>query len=164
MVYVLVALSFYGVGIGIGYHIRYSFSFLSDEIIMILSNKWENGLLLGPYISMPLIDLIYYFSNNSMVVINLGLSGLFLGIPSTIGIAFNGIIIGSFYGLFPAKIATAFLVMHGVFECTALVIATAAGIRSGAGFIKDFANINEILEETIKVVLATLLLIGIAAF
>lgn len=164
MVYVLVALSFYGVGIGVGHHIGHSFSFLTDEIMMLVSNKWESGLVLGPYISIPLIDLIYYFSNNSMVGINLGLSGLFLGIPSMTGVAFNGLIIGLFYGLFSTKIATAFLVVHGVFECTALVLATAAGIRLGAGFIKDFANINEILEETIKVLLATLLLIGIAAF
>lgn len=161
IVYILAAISFFMVGIGIGYYIGNSFSFLSQEILMLLSKEWENRLL-GPYISMPLIDLIDYFSNNSIVGINQGLSGLFLGIPSIVGIAIIGIITGLFYGIFPAKTATAFLAVHGVFEITAFVITTAAGIRLGVRFLKGSAN--EILEETLKVALAALLLIGIAAF
>jgi len=162
--YILLALYFYVIGFGIGYYIGDSFSFLSEEFMRLISAGYIESKLIGPYISMPFIDLVYYFSNNSIVALNQGLSGLFFVIPSVLGIAVNGIIVGLFYGVLPAETASAFIAVHGVFEITAFVIATAAGIRLGVKFIKGLENENEIIDETIKVVLAALLLIGIAAF
>jgi len=162
--YILLSLYFYVIGFGIGYYIGNSFSFLSEGFMKLISTGYTESRLIGPYISMPFIDLVYYFSNNSMVALNQGLSGLFFVIPSVLGIAVTGIIIGLFYGVLPAETASAFIAVHGVFEITAFVIATAAGIRLGVKFIKGLENENEIIDEALKVVLAALLLIGIAAF
>ena len=163
-VYLLAALSVYGIGVGIGYYIGHSFSFLSEETMMVLSEGWEEQRWLGPYISMPLIDTIYYFSNNIGVAMNLGLSGIFLGVPTIAGGIVNAAIIGMFYGIVPAETATAFIAVHGIPECMALVIATAAGIKLGVKIMGSPENGAEALLETLEVVLATSLLLGIAAF
>ena len=163
-VYLLAALSVYGIGVGIGYYMGHSFSFLSEETMMVLSEGWEEQRWLGPYISMPLIDTIYYFSNNIGVAMNLGLSGIFLGVPTIAGGIVNAAIIGMFYGIVPAETATAFIAVHGIPECMALVIATAAGIKLGVKIMGSPENGAEALMETLEVVLATSLLLGIAAF
>jgi uncharacterized membrane protein SpoIIM required for sporulation len=163
-VYLLAALSVCGIGIGIGYYMGYSFSFLSDEAMMALSEGWGDQSFLDPYLSMPLIDVIYYFSNNISVMMDLGLSGIFLGVPPIAGGIVNGAIFGLFYGVFPAETATMFIGVHGIPECMALVIATAAGIKLGVKIIGSPENGDEALIETLEVVLATSLLLSIAAF
>ena len=95
---------------------------------------------------------------------NLGLSGIFLGVPTIAGGIVNAAIIGMFYGIVPAETATAFIAVHGIPECMALVIATAAGIKLGVKIIGSPENGDEALLETLEVVLATSLLLGIAAF
>jgi len=163
-VYLLAALSVYGIGVGIGYYIGHSFLFLNEETIMVLSKGWEEQRWLGPYISMPLIDTIYYFSNNISVAMDLGLSGIFFGVPTIAGGIVNGAIIGMFYGIVPAETATMFIVVHGIPEFVALVIATAAGIKLGVKIMGSLENGADALMETLEVVLATSLLLGIAAF
>ncbi len=160
--YVLAALCFFAGGFGAGYHIGNSFSFLSDEFTLALKEYMKDNLL-GPYNSLPFIDVLYYFSNNSMVALNQGLSGIFFVLPSILGLVVNGIMIGVFYGVLPATVASAFIALHGVFEVAAFVIATAAGIKLGVRFMKGSADQNEILDEILKVLLASFLLIGIAA-
>ena len=163
-VYLLAALSVYGIGVGIGYYMGHSFSFLSEETMMVLSEGWEEQRWLGPYISMPLIDTIYYFSNNIGVAMNLGLSGIFLGVPTIAGSIVNAALVGMFYGIIPAETASMFIVVHGIPELMALVIATAAGIKLGVKIMGSPENGAEALMETLEVVLATSLLLGIAAF
>ncbi len=82
------------------------FSFLSEVTTTVLSEGWAEQSFLGPYISMPLIDVIYYFSNNIHVAMNLGLSGIFFGVPTIAGGIVNGTIIGLLYGIVPAEAAT----------------------------------------------------------
>ncbi len=163
-VYLLASLSVYGIGIGIGYYMGHSFSFLSDEAMIVLSEGWAEQSFIGPYISMPLIDVIFYFSNNIGVAMNIGLSGIFIGLPTIAGGIINGTIIGLFYGIVPAETATMFIALHGIPEYLALVIATAAGIKLGVKIMKSPENGAEALMETVEVVLATSLLLGIAAF
>jgi uncharacterized membrane protein SpoIIM required for sporulation len=163
-VYILAALSVYGIGVGIGYYMGHSFFFLSEETMMVLSEGWEEQRWLGPYISMPLIDTIYYFSNNISVTMNLGLSGIFLGVPTIAGGIVNAAITGLVYGIFPAETATVFIGVHGIPEDMALIIATAAGIKLGVKIIGSPENGTAALMETLEVVLATSLLLGIAAF
>jgi uncharacterized membrane protein SpoIIM required for sporulation len=162
--YLLASLSVYGIGIAIGYYMGHSFSFLSEEIMMVISEGWGEQSFLGPYISMPLIDVIYYFSNNITVAMALGLSGIFLGVPTIAGAIVNGTIIGMFYGVVPAETATMFIALHGILEYIAFAIATAAGIKLGVKIMKGPENGAEALMETLEVVLATSLLIAIAAF
>lgn len=163
IVYIIIALLFYGIGIVMGYYTGQIFSFLSDEALMFFSEIWEKGRLIGPYNSMPLIDFIYYFSNNSMIGMDMGLGGLFLGIAPMTGAICNGFILGLVYGILPAESAV-LLETHGIIEYIALLICTAAGIRLGVRFLMGLGNINESIEETLKIVLASFLLIGIAAF
>ena len=165
-VYLLVALSVYGigVGVGIGYYIGHSFFYLNEETIIVLSEGWKEQRWLGPYISMPLIDTIYFVSNNISVAMDLGLSGIFFGMPTIAGSIVNAAIIGMFYGILPAETASMFIVVHGIPEFMALVIATAAGIKLGVNIMGSPENRADALMETLEVVLATLLLIGIAAF
>lgn len=161
--YVLAALFFYWAGFGMGYYLGHPLSFLGDDILKLMSQLYETRSI-GPYNSMPVIDFIGYFSNNSLVGINTGLGGLFLGVPSILGIVVTGVVTGLFYGIFPAKVATAFLAVHGILEVTGFVIVAAAGIRLGVGFIKGLPDRYDLVDETLKVVPATLLLIAIAAF
>jgi len=163
-VYLLASLLVYGIGVGIGYYIGHSFFFLSEETMMVLSEGWEEQRWLGPYISMPLIDTIFYFSNNISVAMNLGLSGIFLGVPTIAGSIVNASIIGMFYGIVPAETATVLIGVHGIPEFMALIIATAAGIKLGVKIIGSLENGAEALMEALEVVLATSLLLGIAAF
>jgi len=163
-VYLLASLSVYGIGVGIGYYMGHSFSFLSEETMMLLLKGWEEQRWLGPYISMPLIDTIYYFSNNISVAMDLGLSGIFFGVPTIAGSIVNAAIIGMIYGITSAETATAFIGVHGIPEFMALVIATAAGIKLGVKIIGSPEKGAEALTETLEVVLATSLLLGIAAF
>ena len=95
---------------------------------------------------------------------NIGLSGIFIGLPTIAGGIINGTIIGLFYGIVPAETATMFIALHGIPEYLALVIATAAGIKLGVKIMKSPENGAEALMETVEVVLATSLLFGIAAF
>ena len=163
-VYLLASLFVYGIGVGIGYYIGYLFSFLSDDAMMIISGGLEEQIFFDPYISMPLIDCIYYFSNNVNVAMDLGLSGIFLGVPVIAGGIVNGSITGLVYGIFPVETATMFIGVHGIPEDLALVIATATGIKLGVKIMRGQESGAEAFMETIEVVLATSLLLGIAAF
>ena len=161
--YIIIALLFYGIGIAIGFYIGQLFSFFNNEALLFFSEMWEKGILIGPYNSMPLIDFIYYFSNNSMIGMDMGLGGLFLGIAPMTGAICNGFILGLVYGVLPVESAV-LLETHGIIEYIALLICTAAGIRLGVRFLLGLGNINESIEETLKVVLASFLVFGIAAF
>ena len=68
------------------------------------------------------------------------------------------------YGLLPVKMVTTMLLIHGIFEEFALIIAASAGMRLGLKFIRRSPEIDRILEETIRVAFTALLLIAIAAF
>ncbi len=163
-VYLLASLSVYGIGIGIGYYMGHSFSFLSDEAMMVLSVGLGEQSFIAPHLSMSLINSIYYFSNNINVAMALGLSGIFLGVPPIAGGIVNGTIIGLVYGILPAETATMFIAVHGIPEYIAFAIATAAGIKLGVKIMGSPENGAEAFMETLEVVLATSLLIGIAAF
>jgi uncharacterized membrane protein SpoIIM required for sporulation len=164
LIYLLLSLSIFIMGTIIGYYIGSSISFMSEDFVFLISKGADQMHLFGPYTSMPLIDFLEYFSNNSMVALYQGLSGMFFVVPSILGVAVNGIIAGLVYGIFPASTATAFIAAHGFIKMGAFIIAGAAGIKMGVGLIKGTTNENELLDETLKVALASLLLIAVAAF
>ena len=150
------------VGFSMGYYMGGEFSFLSDETIYLLSLGGE-GSFYG-YVSMPFIDALWYFFNNSGVAIYIAFGGLFFGIPAAIGIIVNMCIVGFVYGLLPFKIATAIIMPHGPFELFAFFIAGAAGLRLGVKFITGADDIDEVFEETLRIMFVVILLLAIAAF
>ncbi len=162
--YVLLSLSIFVAGTFMGFYMGSSLSFMSEDFVFLISKGTEQMYLFGPYTSIPPLDFLEYFFNNSMVALFQGLSGMFLIVPSVLGVAVNGIILGLVYGIFPASTATAFIAAHGFIEMGAFIIAGAAGIKMGVEFIKGTTDENELLDETLRVTLASLLLIAVAAF
>lgn len=77
----------------------------------------------------------YYIMNNISVAFRCFASGLFLGIGSVFFIAYNGALIGAVAGYLTARghgeNFYAFVVTHGAFELTAIVISGAAGLALG---------------------------------
>jgi len=128
----------------------------------IISNQMTETLF-GPYVSLPSFDFIEYLSNNAMVSMNLGISGIVIGLPPMLGLAFNGVVVGFVYGVLPADVATVFLVTHGVFEFAGFIIAGGAGIKLGVRLMNRYVDVNQAIEETIRVILASQVLIFIAA-
>lgn len=162
--YLLLSLSIFAGGSAIGYYTGRAMSFMRDDFMWLISEGAAESHLIGPYTSIPFIDLLDYFFNNSMVALNQGLSGLFFVVPAILGAAVNGIIVGLVYGMFPATTATAFVAAHGIIEMGAFIIVAASGMKFGVEFLKGKRDENELLDETLKVVLASLLLIAVAAF
>jgi len=93
-----------------------------------------------------------------------GLSGIFFRVPTIAGSIFNAAITGLVYEIVPAETATAFIEVHSIHEEIAFMIATAAGIKLGVKTIGSPENVSEALMETLEVVMATSLLVGVAAF
>ncbi len=162
--YMMLSLSIFATGSAIGYYIGRSLSFMSEDFMWLISEGAAQTRLLGPYTSIPFIDFLEYFSNNSLMALSQGLSGMFFVVPSVLGAAVNGIIMGLVYGIFPAATASAFVAVHGVIEMAAFVIVAAAGIKLGVEFMKGRTDENELLDDALKVALASLLLIAFAAF
>jgi len=162
--YVLLSTLFASLGFSIGYLITNQFSFLSDDITAIVVEKLGEGFFGTPYASLPFIDVFYYFFHNTNVIIALSLSGVFFVLPPLLGISATAGTIGMLYGILPFHLATAVVSAHGIPELIALLIATAAGLRFGVHVIRKDPNIDRILDDTLKVGFASLLLIAIAAF
>jgi uncharacterized membrane protein SpoIIM required for sporulation len=77
----------------------------------------------------------FYIRNNISVAFQCFASGIFLGIGSLVALVFNGISAGSIAGFLTARghgeTFYSFVVTHGAFELTAIVLAGAAGLRLG---------------------------------
>jgi uncharacterized membrane protein SpoIIM required for sporulation len=89
---------------------------------------------------------------------------MFYVIPPLLGISATAGTVGMLYGILPSNLATAGVLAHGIPEITALLIATAAGLRFGVHVIRKDPDIDRILDDTLKTAFASLLLIAIAAF
>lgn len=76
------------------------------------------------------------FSNNAGIALFAFALGFMFGVPTFILISYNGVAIGSFYALFWSRglgyEVTGWLMIHGVTELFAIILAGAAGFRIGA--------------------------------
>lgn len=77
------------------------------------------------------------FSNNSGVALFAFALGFMFGVPTAILVAYNGLIIGAFYAVFWSRglgyELTGWLLIHGVTELFAIILAGAAGFMIGGG-------------------------------
>ena len=75
------------------------------------------------------------FSNNSGVALFAFALGFMFGVPTALLLAYNGVILGTFYALFWSRglgfEVTGWLLIHGVTELFAIVLAGAAGFMIG---------------------------------
>ena len=77
------------------------------------------------------------FSNNSGVALFAFALGFMFGVPTAVLVAYNGLLLGAFYALFWSRglgyELTGWLLIHGVTELFAIVLAGAAGFMIGGG-------------------------------
>jgi uncharacterized membrane protein SpoIIM required for sporulation len=77
----------------------------------------------------------FYIMNNISIAFQCFASGVFLGVGSLFFLAYNGVVAGSLAGYLTARghgtTFYSFVVTHGAFELTAVVLAGAAGLRLG---------------------------------
>jgi len=160
--YVFAVLIFCAIGFAAGYYMGGEFSFLSDDLMYFLSLGEEESF--HGYISMPFIDTLMYFFHNSSVSIGIAFGGLFFGIPAALGTIVNMCMVGFFYGLLPAHIMTAIILPHGPFELFALFVSAVAGLKLGVKFMTGSEDIDDVFEETLRIMFVVVALLAIAAF
>ncbi|PKP59406.1 MAG: hypothetical protein CVT88_02660 [Candidatus Altiarchaeales archaeon HGW-Altiarchaeales-1] len=161
--YVFCVLAFCVTGFVIGYYMGSEFSFLGDDLMdfLILGEKES---FFG-YVSMPFIDTLWYFFNNSSVAIGTAFGGLFFGgVPAVLEMVINSCIVGAVYGILPFKITTAIIMPHGPFELFAFFISGVAGLKLGVHFITSSDNIDKVFDETLRIMFIVILFLVIAAF
>jgi uncharacterized membrane protein SpoIIM required for sporulation len=77
----------------------------------------------------------YYIMNNISISFKCFASGIFLGLGSLFFLAYNGVVAGSLGGYLTARghgeTFYSFVITHGAFELTAIVLSGAAGLRLG---------------------------------
>ena len=77
----------------------------------------------------------FYIKNNISIAFKCFAGGIFLGIGSLFFLAYNGIVAGSLAGYLTARghgeTFYSFVITHGAFELTAIVLSGAAGLRLG---------------------------------
>ena len=81
----------------------------------------------------------FYIMNNISIAFKCFAGGIFLGVGSLFFLAYNGIAAGSLAGYLTARghgeTFYSFVVTHGAFELTAIVLAGAAGLRLGQALL-----------------------------
>ena len=114
----------------------------------------------------------FYIKNNIGISFQCFASGLFAGIGSLFFLAFNGILGGAIAGhlthLGLSRTFYSFVVTHGAFELTAIVLSGAAGLRLGHALLapKNLSRVQSLVtaaRESIVIVYGVILMLLIAA-
>jgi uncharacterized membrane protein SpoIIM required for sporulation len=116
---------------------------------------------------------MYIMFNNIILSFQYFVRGIFLGIPSLVGLAKNSIMVGVFEQMFQ-KHGLGFqwvvtVLIHGMFELTALIIACSAGVVLGTGFLfpktgRRFDAFSEGAKDGVKMIIGLVPLFIVAAF
>ena len=112
------------------------------------------------------------FSNNAGIALFAFALGFMFGIPTFVLVAYNGVAIGSFYALFWSRglgyEVTGWLMIHGVTELYAIILAGAAGFKIGAavafpGTKGRLVSAREAGQSAATIALGTVVMLFIAA-
>lgn len=115
----------------------------------------------------------FYIKNNIGIAFRTFAAGLLFGLGSIFFLVFNGIYLGAVFGHITRVGFTAtfypFVIGHGAFELTAIVLAGAAGLRLGQALIdpgghRRLVALRLASIEAMKIVYGTFLMLVIAAF
>ena len=115
----------------------------------------------------------YYIQNNISVAFRTFASGLLLGAGTLFFLVFNGLLLGGVAGHLTNVAYTQtffpFVVGHGSFELTAIVIAGAAGLKLGHGLLAPgnatrLESLKEASKVAIKLIYGVIVMLVIAAF
>lgn len=115
----------------------------------------------------------YYIQNNIGIAFREFAGGIFFGTLTVLVLLFNGAIIGAVAGhltqLGYVSTFYPFIIGHGAFELTAIVLSGAAGLKIGMalidpGSLKRVAALREASREAVQIVLGAAAMLLIAAF
>ena len=108
--------------------------------------------------------------NNWLVAVDLAYSGLAVGIPAVVGLAFNGLLVGAIAGVFEPIAVLALVAPHGIVEIPAIVVGGGLGLWLGGvalGVLRgrnDAADLAAAIRRGYRVLLGLVPLFVIAAF
>lgn len=115
----------------------------------------------------------FYIKNNIGIAFRTFAAGILFGLGSIFFLVFNGVYLGAVFGHITRVGFTAtfypFVIGHGAFELTAIVLAGAAGLRLGQSLIdpgghRRLMALKLASVEAMKIVYGTFLMLVIAAF
>lgn len=115
----------------------------------------------------------YYIQNNIGIAFREFAGGIFFGVLTVLVLVFNGAILGAVSGhltqLGYVSTFYPFVIGHGAFELTAIVLSGAAGLKIGMALIdpgplKRIAALREASREAVQIVLGAAAMLLIAAF
>jgi len=147
---------------------------LGDSYIEMTEKNIENGNPFGVYQSgNGMLTWLGIMVNNVLVSMIAFVKGIFLGFLSISDLVQNSMMVGAFHYMFAAKgLGVAFILavmIHGLLELTAIVIACSAGVIMGISYI--FPGTNSRLEafktgvkDGVKIVIGLVPVFMIAAF
>lgn len=147
---------------------------LGDSYVDMTERNIEQGNPFHVYASTtPFLMWIYIMLNNIAVSFIYFFKGLFLGIPCITALAKESIRIGAFEYMFYAKglgqQAVVTILLHGLLELTAIIIACGAGAVMGTSFLfpKTFSRMQAFqqgVKDGVKIVVALVPVFVVAAF
>jgi uncharacterized membrane protein SpoIIM required for sporulation len=133
----------------------------SAEAIGSIRGGNENWIMFG-----------FYISHNIGIAFQCFAAGLFVGIGSMFFLLFNGVAIGAVAGYLTERGLSStfysFVVTHGAFELTAIVLSGAAGLRLGHALIAPGRNtrlhsLTQAARETAVIIYGFIIMLLIAA-
>lgn len=147
---------------------------LGDDYVNLTEKNIKEGNPFGIYGSMnSLFMFVYIMLNNIMVAFSYFFKGILLGIPTMINLGKESIRIGCFEQMFFAKDlgqqAVVTILLHGLLELTAIIIACAAGLVMGKsilfpGTIKRLDAFRIGVKDGVKMVIALIPVFIVAAW
>jgi uncharacterized membrane protein SpoIIM required for sporulation len=121
----------------------------------------------------PFLMWLFIMFNNIILSFQYFLRGIFLGIPSLSGLIKNSVMVGVFEQMFHKhglglQWVLAVLI-HGMFELTALIVACSAGVVLGTGFLfpktgRRFQAFSRGAKDGVKMIIGLIPLFMVAAF
>jgi uncharacterized membrane protein SpoIIM required for sporulation len=149
-------------------------SVLSDDYVEMTKKNIENGNPLGVYQSgNPLLTWLGIMINNIYVSLRYFVQGLFFGFFSIKAMCLEAIRIGAFFEMFFSKglgiTAAMGVLIHGLLELTAIIIACGAGVVLGKsvlfpGTIKRIDALKQGAKDGVKIVIGLVPVFIVAAF
>lgn len=147
---------------------------MGNSYVNMTESNIEKGNPFGVYQSgNAFLSWLGIMVNNVRVALLMFVKGIFLGIFSLKDLISNSMMVGVFHYMFAAKglgVAFLFAVMiHGLLELTAIVIACAAGVIMGTSYLfpgtqSRLKALQQGTKDGVKIIVGLIPVFGIAAF
>ena len=145
---------------------------VGQEMLDAFESQFEAGFN-GMDFNHRLIAVGFYIRNNAGIGLTCFALGILVMIPGLMVTLFNAIFLGTLFGYMYGSAHSAnfyeFVMAHGPFELTAIVLASGAGLRLGFSLIhtRGFTRHDSLrlaARETVPIITVATILFGMAAF